>query len=215
MSYSKRRAAEQIWYQVTGGKANPDSDVPLADIYSYLPAAINATIGEDIKERRILAIRERKPANFKLNDILLIQSFKPTLDTSRDLYKIDLPFIIPSYGGVFPVNVMPTSGTNSFVFFSSRSDLQGIETVLATVAYTWLERTATGHSLYFNNLVCTDCTLIVETACDYDSVGLDVPLPVPDDLWERIFLRSVNYFIQQRSTPTDETVDGTDENKRA
>ena len=213
MSYSKRRAAEQIWLRVTGGNATPEADVLLADIHSFLPAAINASIGEDLKERRLLAIRERKPSNYKLNDILLIQGFTPTLDTARDLYKIDLPFIIPSYGGTFPINVMPQDGANSFVFFSSRSQLQGIETMLGEVAYTWLERSAIGQTLYFNNLVCNNCTVIVESACDYDALGLDVPLPVPDDLWERIFLRSENHFIQQRSTPSDETVNGTDETK--
>ena len=210
MSYTKKRVVEQIWLRVTGGNADVNVDVQQSDIYSYLPAAINASIGEDIKERKILAIRERRPSNVRMNDILIINSYIPTLDAARDAYKIELPFFIPSYGGSFPVNLMPEQGGNSFVFFDSRSKLQGIEGVMATTTYAWLERTITGQTLYFKNLLCPTCNIIVETACDFDSLDNDVPLPIPDDLMERVFERCVNYFTQQRFTPSDETVDGTD-----
>lgn len=210
MAYSKRRAAEQIFFAITGGKADRTQDVLMADIYSYLPAAINASIGEEIKERKILAIRERKPNNYRINDVLLIQSYTPQYDSKRNAYKIDLPFIIPSYNGSFPINLMTEQGTESIIFFDSRSKLQGIEEVMDATQYAWLERGLTGQTLYFKNLLCTDCTITVEAAADYDALGLDVELPVPSDLWERIFLRSEQHFRQQRGTNSDDSVDNND-----
>jgi len=212
-AYTKTRAIEQVWYLVTGGKADPDSDVLKADIYSYLPAAINAAIGNDLKERKLLAIRERKPSNFKLNDILLIQTFTPQYDEARKLLKIDLPFFIPSYSGEIPINILPQDGGNPYVFFETRAKTQGIELILGDTAYAWLERTITGQTLYFKNVLCDTCPILIEAACDYDNIGDDVVLPVPDNLWERIFDSCVQYFTKQRFIPSNDTINGNDENK--
>jgi hypothetical protein len=79
--------------------------------------------------------------------------------------------------------------------------------------YAWVERTIEGHTIFLNNLLCTDCPLIIETACDYDSLADNVVLPVPDGLWVRIFALCEEHFTKQRLTPTNETVNGTDEIK--
>lgn len=213
-AYTKKRAVEQIWLAINGGKTDPNSDVMRADIESYLPAAINHVVSEDIKERRILAIRERRRGDYSVNDLMIEYEYTPQYDSNRAAYKIVLNFIVPSVGGMQYISVMPLRGSEDVIMLSKRTDAFGIETALGQ--YGWLERTETGHTIWFKNLLCADCPLVVQTVCDYDSLKDDVVMPVSDGLWARIIELCVNHFTKQRLTPANETVDGTDEiDKRA
>ena len=210
MSYTKARAIEQIWFNVTGGNADPQSDVLKADIESYLPAAINAAIGENLTQRKLMSLRERKPNNYKFSDLLLTQDYTPQYDETRKARKIELGYMLPSYSGEMPLVVLPSEGGNSFPIFPSRGDLQGIEEVMAATSYVWIERRTTGDVLFFGNFTCDNCSVTVQAACDYDSLSDESMMPIPDDLWAKIFAICEEYFTKQRATPSDELVDAKD-----
>lgn len=207
--YTKAQIVEQVYLKVAGGTSSMDSDVLKADIESYLPAAANAVMMEDVRFGLVKDARKGRTKPMSTDDIIpldIIGTFVETIqdDTVRDLKYVELskPIVsLPGSASIFEVSSV--TGQLNFVNIKWQQGDRGIELAMQDTAKFWIERYAGTKRIYLKDISDEVEQLLLRYLVSVSDIGDDETLPVPDDIEDAIVQRMVLFFVQQRELPSD------------
>lgn len=210
---TKAEAVGMVLTKVLGGALNENSDVIPADIGPYLSAVIDYAIKLDLEERR-----QRKRLDRALfiqlserldEDLLCTYTLSPTYDKKRGEHYVVLPVSIAStfgnsgldYSG--PINVE----ASSYIKVGSRAQLSGIISIAGGTTFYYYEKDgeSSEQKVYYVNMGYPVCDVLVRILVSVTDLDDDAVLPIPQGYEKMVIDWTVEFFMEQRMTPSGNT----------
>lgn len=206
---TKGELIEVVLLAVAGGKLSSESDVWREDIRVYLPAAVRQAVKEYIYETKAQDRAERM-VNHGIDEGLLSTVIRtPEKDTSRGLWYIQLPKVMPLPHGWFLASASPQkSGAVQYALFPSQAATVAVEEFMTGI-YGWPE--ADSSRVYFSDMALPVCPMMVRAAVDVEGLEDSDESNVYSMVEARVIELCKAHFREQRGTPKDALLDNQDQ----
>ena len=210
---TKAEAVDMVLTQVLGGSLNENSDVQRSDIAPYLAAVIDWAIREDLDERRDRRRLDRAISAQLLEhideDLLCTYELTPQRDTKRNEHYVVLPVsILSTFGnsGLDYSGPIDIKG-NAFRKLKNRSHLTGVQDIIGNTTFYYYEKAGetSEQRVYYVNMGHPVCNVLVRILVGISDLQDDATLPIPQGYEKAVIDLTVEFFREQRMTPSGNT----------
>lgn len=201
---------ELVYLAVNGGQASSDSNVWMADISAYLPAAAaQAIIEQTYQEKGMERSTGEYVSGIDQGAYMTPFTGKPVKNGSGFKLVIPRPLALPNGWGIGNVH-QASNPSISWSPVGSVAELAGLGDT--PVRLFWHESDASESRLCFLSLPQPVCDMTAMLVVSPDRVALDEELPWTSGVEHRVIEICKAHFFQQKQFPADVVADQRDTN---